>query len=146
MRTTTLLAAVALALAFAPAPFPRPTRRDTKESDLTKMQGRWVRVKMTIGGRPGAQNTPVTVAGERMQFPAADDAWTITLDVTKRPKQIDLRRISNPKQMFRGVYRFDGDTLTICWRMSPEEKQRPTEFSEGGEGVWFQVYKRQEGG
>src|SRR5438876_567804 len=94
MRRSSLLLAALLSLAFAPAPFPRPGKRDTSESDLKKMQGAWVRVKNTFHGRSQeANDTPVTITGMRMQFPAASDAWTITLDATKKPKTIDLKHI-----------------------------------------------------
>ena len=143
MFRTMLFLAAAGSLAFAPAPFPRPTRRDTSESDLKKLQGAWVRVTMTINGQPGAQNTPITITGTRMQFPSAGDAWTITLDTSKRPKTLDARRIGSPTNVFWGVYRLEGDTLTICWRHNVTEDKRPTDFDGSKSGIWYQVYKRQ---
>src|SRR3954463_13989149 len=111
------LATAVLSLAFAPAPFPRPGKRgDTNEGDLKKLQGAWVRVQLGISMQPGPDNCAVTISGTRLQFPSKDDAWTLTLVATKKPKQIDARRVSNQKDVFQGVYRLEGDTLTVCWR------------------------------
>jgi uncharacterized protein (TIGR03067 family) len=142
-RSPLFLAAAVLSLAFAPAPFPRPGKRDTNDSDLKKLQGAWVRARLTMNGRSNADSTPITITGQRMQFPVPSDAWTLTLDVTKKPKTIDARQIGNGRNVFWGIYRLEGDTLTICWRHNVTEDQRPTTFDESAAGVWFQVYKRQ---
>jgi uncharacterized protein (TIGR03067 family) len=130
-----------LALAFAPAPFPRPSKQrgDTNESDLKKLQGAWTRVQLGIGVPPGVDNCAVTITGTRMQFPSPDDAWTLTLQATRKPKLIDAARVNAQKDVFRGIYRFEGGTLIICWRHNGD---RPTNFTAGVQGVWYQVYKR----
>jgi len=144
MNKRLLFLAVAVAsLAFAPAPLPRPQRRESSENDLNKMQGSWVRVKLGIGGQPNEDNCPVTITGTRMQFPSADDAWTLTLEAGRSPRTIDARRVNNEKSLFRGIYRFEGGDLIICWRGADANPERPTDFTAGVQGVWYQVYKRQ---
>src|SRR5262249_16818397 len=143
------LAAAVLSLGFAPAPLPRPN--STKE-DMKKLQGGWVRVQLTIAGRPtsdGPNGCPITITGDRLQFPSAADAWTITLDARKKPKWIDYTGATPSMKgtFFRGIYRIEGDTLTICVRQKATEKDRPTDFSpgkpsKGGFEHWIQVYKR----
>lgn len=142
MRTSWLLLAACLALAFAPAPFPRPGKRAADENDLKKLQGAWLRVQLGIGTTPKENNCPITITGTRMQFPVADDAWALTLNPAGKPKTLDARRISNPGSLFRGIYKFEGDSLIICWRGPSADPKRPTDFTAGVEGVWFQVYKR----
>jgi len=75
-----------------------------------------------------------------MQFPSAGDAWTLTLDTAARPKTIDATQVNNATNIFRGIYRFEGDNLIICWR---QNDNRPTDFTPGVQGVWYQVYQRQ---
>jgi uncharacterized protein (TIGR03067 family) len=77
-----------------------------------------------------------------MQFPSKDDAWTLTLDPSKNPKTLDAKRVNNPNSQFRGIYRFEGGSLIICWRGADANPQRPTDFTAGVSGVWYQVYKR----
>jgi uncharacterized protein (TIGR03067 family) len=137
------IAAAALSLAFAPAPFPRPGKRVTSESDLQRMQGTWVRVKLTIGGKPGVQNVAMTITGNRMQWPSPSDAWVIKLDPSKNPRTIDQHHANNENSVFRGVYRWDGDTLIICCRQNATEQTRPTDFDGSKPEVWYQVFKRQ---
>jgi uncharacterized protein (TIGR03067 family) len=142
VRRGVLLLIASLSLAFAPAPFPRRGKREPNASDLQKMQGAWVRVQLGISAQPSADNCAVTITGDRMQFPSRTDAWTLTLDPGRRPRTIDATRADNSKSLFRGIYRFDGDSLIICWRGAGADPQRPADFTAGVQGVWYQVYKR----
>jgi uncharacterized protein (TIGR03067 family) len=139
-----LLPLVTLSLAFAPAPFPRP---DSPKDDLKKMQGTWERVALTIGGaaHPEAPGQiTIVITGTHLQFPSPQDAWTITLDAGKKPRHFDYRGAAPPVQKitFRGIYRLEGDTLTICCVESARGEDRPTKFESLGGQVWLQVYKR----
>jgi uncharacterized protein (TIGR03067 family) len=138
-----LLVIAGLSLAFAPAPFPKPGKRESKDDDLARMQGAWVRVELGIGVEPNPDNCRVTITGTRMQFPSASDAWNLTLDLGKKPRTIDARHVDNANSLFRGIYRFEGDNLIICWRGAGADPERPTEFTAGVREVWYQVYKRQ---
>jgi uncharacterized protein (TIGR03067 family) len=140
-----LLSAALLSLAFAPAPLPKKSRnkRDTNESDLARMQGKWVRVKLGISGHPNVDNCPITITGTRMQFPSPDDAWILTLDAGRSPKSIDAARVTDRNSLFRGIYRFEGGDLIICWRGPDQKPERPQKLEAGAQGVWYQVYKRQ---
>jgi uncharacterized protein (TIGR03067 family) len=141
-KSLSLLAIAVVSLAFAPAPFSRPARRDNNESDLKKMQGKWVRIRNTVDGAEWGGGTPVTITGNRMQFPSPDDAWTITLDVAKSSRWIDLVQVNQPQSNFRGVYRVQGNMLTICWRHNVTPANRPTSFAPKQSGVWYQVFER----
>ena len=139
MRTTALCLAV-LALAFAPAPLPRPDR-GKPEDDLAKLQGDWSRV--SYKGR--AEQPPLTfrVAGDRTHYlPWADTAWIIKLDATRRPRRIDLVRVGDPAEFYRGVYRLEGDRFTYLIENNVSEAERPTDFASPPRGAWVAVYER----
>jgi uncharacterized protein (TIGR03067 family) len=133
-----------LSLAFAPAPFPKP---DSTKHDLNKLQGTWTRVSLTIGGRrhdEGLDGTTIVITGTRLQFPTPHDAWMISLNAKKSPKLFDYTGATPTVKdfVFRGIYRLEGDTLTICCNQGKEDKNRPTKFESAGGHVWLQVFKR----
>jgi uncharacterized protein (TIGR03067 family) len=142
MRRPLLLAAV-LSLAFAPAPRPK---LNASKDDLAKMQGQWVRTSLTINGKKHdePQGCAVTIKGDVLAFPSPDDAWKLTIDATKKPKWIDSRRVKPAGSIgpFWGVYRLEGDTLTICWREDANVTDRPADFDPSQRHVWLQVFQR----
>jgi uncharacterized protein (TIGR03067 family) len=137
-----LLAVVVVSLAFAPAPFPRPARRDSHESDLKKLQGLWWVVRHTVDGSEALGLATVTITGDRLQFPSPDEAWTITLDVARTPRWIDLVPVNQPASCFRGIYRVQGNKLTICLRQEASPADRPTSFDPRQKRVWYLVFER----
>jgi uncharacterized protein (TIGR03067 family) len=142
MRTLTLCLAAVLCLAFAPAPFPKSARTASNEDDLTKLQGRWMRV-LSNGDRDHVQ---VTITGNRMQFPgeAGRDAWILKLDPTRKPRRIDFVHVGDKNSFFLGVYRLEGDTFTYSVRSRASEDNRPLNLDLDKRGdAWVQVYKRQ---
>jgi len=63
-----------------------------------------------------------------------DDAegWQpFRLDSTKSPKEIDLQ---GPGGTAKGIYRLEGDTLTVCLPMPFLTKERPTKFESDPKG------------
>ena len=63
-----------------------------------------------------------------VRFEGKDDSegWqTFRLDSTKDPKEIDLQ---GPGGTAKGIYRVEGDTLTICLPLPFVTKERPTKF------------------
>jgi uncharacterized protein (TIGR03067 family) len=70
--------------------------------------------------------------------------FTFRIDPAKNPKEIDLTSASDVPGAkgltLPGIYKLDGDTLTVCRASGPEVK-RPKEFK-AGEGVHLSVLKR----
>jgi uncharacterized protein (TIGR03067 family) len=142
MRTLSLVLLSVLCLAFAPAPFRRPDRVADPKYELHRLQGEWVRVSLHIDGKPSTASTEMSVTGTRMQFGSVDDRWDISIDPRASPRRIDLVRTNDRKNVFRGIYRLDGDSLTVCARQYGSPADRPTTFDSSARGVWFEVYKR----
>ena len=144
MRTAasfTLLAA--LALGFAPAPVPKKV--PTSEAHLKAMQGKWRRVSLSIDGKPYPEapgGVFVTIKSDLMAFASPHDTWRVTLDPAKKPGRLDTRRADGGGDPFWGVYRLDGDALTVCCRRGAKESDRPASFDPGQPGVWVQVFRR----
>ncbi|MGL4551664.1 MAG: TIGR03067 domain-containing protein [Gemmataceae bacterium] len=131
-------------LAFAPLPFPKP---DPAKDDLRKLQGEWVRVSCTIDGEAGREDpgsVKVKIDGSMMAFGSPGDTWGITLDGRKEPKHIDSRNTvrKGADSVFLGIYRLEGDTLTICWRNTVAGGVRPAGFNPHEPRVWLHTYTR----
>jgi uncharacterized protein (TIGR03067 family) len=132
-----------LAAGFAPMPFPRP---DPSKEDLKKLQGEWHRVRHTISGGLRSESTSgitILIAGDRMKYavdgkPAYE--WVCTLDRKTRPMRFDRKRPPGAASavIFWGIYRLEGDTLTLCWH----DGERPIDFSETRAGAYTEVFER----
>jgi uncharacterized protein (TIGR03067 family) len=135
-----------LSLAFAPAPLPRPT---TTQSELKKLQGEWVRLRVVTAGREtpqGAGVTTIVIQGNGLEYRTfgKPTKWALTLDARKKPKVFDIRGVSDgmAKYVYWGVYRLEGDTLTVCSRMGGPESGRPADFDASKPAHYLEVFKR----
>jgi len=127
-------------MAFAPMPFEKANRRDRGADDLARMQGEWVRVE--YNGKPEPTPIPATIAGDRIRYVTDADAWVITLDASRTPRLIDFVRVSEPKSVYRGVYRLEGDTLTYGLRRDATPERRALDFETTRPDSWVGVYRR----
>jgi len=89
------------------------------EDDLTELNGRWVVIIATMGGKPitdavgeAAIFTDGTAVQENLRG-RETFSGTITCDKSHKPATIDLRE--NGRIVNRGVYVLRGETLEICW-------------------------------
>ena len=127
---------LAIILAPAPKPKPEPPSEDTTKSDTKKIQGIWELTSATDGaGKRPAKD----VTGARMEVKdnnltikekSRDEKATFKLDAAKKKlKHIDITP-ANQKTAVQGLYKFDKDTLVICFIMSGSGKGRPTGFND----------------
>ena len=112
-----------------------------------KLQGTWVLTalgrqgKLLSQAQLGKLRIKVIFSGDKVTFDYPDhaEAGTYTLDATKDPKTLDVVTELNTSN---GIFRLEGDSLTICG--VPAGEERPTEFTTkfGTQRVLF-VLKRQ---
>jgi uncharacterized protein (TIGR03067 family) len=129
MTTHALLIWAALLPAAADAP-----ATDANAKDLAKMQGDWMVVSITMGGRKlsndEAQTLFRTVTGNKytiFNFNKPISKGTFKIDSTKTPKTIDSTPAGAAKSPpILGIYEFEGDTLKVC--NAAPGMPRPTSF------------------
>lgn len=141
------LLTAAFSLAFVPAPPPRPK---ANQPDIRKLQGEWVRVRHTVGGKevkPAAAT--LVIAGDRLSYGGApvagQPAWTIQIDEKKTPKVFDREWVAPGSllgECWRGVYSLQGDTLTVCSAVDWREDGRPQALIGKTPGHILEVFQR----
>jgi uncharacterized protein (TIGR03067 family) len=139
-----LLATAGLALAFAPVPFPK---KNSSKDDPKKIQGHWVRIRHTNGliSEDGPQGSTITITGQRLKHEQNGTElgdYSISMDPKKKVFDFTGAAGINKGLVYRGLYRLEGDTITLCYRQSAAESDRPKTFDSAKEGVVISVYKR----
>lgn len=125
-----------------------PADGQEKEDDLTRKEletfrGKWAGVS---GGAEGWALVFDGNKGESLQGTTVNHRFVLKVDSSKNPKTYDqvVTEGQFKGESYRGIYKFDGDTLTICYVTPSSQKARPTEFSTGEKGgEYLQTYKRQ---
>jgi uncharacterized protein (TIGR03067 family) len=125
---TPLLLGLALTLA-APAP------KDTAKKDVPHV-GSWTLESLTFAGQPvplpDSEKKTITFTTDgkivRDQAGKTEDGGTFTVDLKKFPCEIDVVEGAGPQkgQTAKGIFKVEGDTLTICMALGDES--RPSVF------------------
>jgi uncharacterized protein (TIGR03067 family) len=130
---------------------------DVARKELALLQGKWVMIGREVLGKKATKEDLEKVKGIRVVEGNKVTSWavergkkmedvteaTIKLDPAAKPKAIDQTII---KGRFKGdtalgIYKLDGDELTICIAWGSEE--RPTEFAGKLDGkAMLVIYKR----
>jgi len=127
-----------------------PPKESADKKELEKFQGKWVLVSISFDGKAWEEDEMkdrfVMFKGEkrtRLYKDKERGTASLKIDPSKSPAQIDTTAEDGPRQggTTKGIYKFDGDTLTICFVW--DSKDRPTEFaSKPGSGTLLIVHKR----
>jgi uncharacterized protein (TIGR03067 family) len=125
------------------------------KTDHDRLQGTWRVLDMVTDGKPNIKQNPddeadATFADDTMSLVAQPGAkkfreFTIKVDSTKKPKNIDLKVTEGvgKGKVALGIYELDGDTLKLCFPQD-ENVARPTEFaSTDGSRHVFLTMRRQ---
>jgi len=128
-----------------------PAAKDPPKKEPTII-GQWVGETAVAGG----MNLPVPEGGIAFTF-AADGVLTVTesnkpkpdagsyrVDPKKDPAEIDLIPPADKREVvLQGIYRLDGDTLTLCFRPGAPGAGRPKSFdSPAGSDVIVMTLRR----
>jgi RNA polymerase sigma factor (sigma-70 family) len=137
-----------------------------RRHDLALLQGTWRRVSSEVDGRKvyPDPNQPVLPDSPVYRVVFKDDGWydfgpgaktpekhhVIKLDPTRRPKSIDLYLLDdkgNPdgRTPIPGIYKIEGDILTLCLNIGWGPEDRPKEFAtrpSPKSSPWLDVYRR----
>lgn len=122
---------------FAVAATATAADKPDPKADLAALKGKWKVTATTFDGQP----VPQPKAGRALdfddkQFTAFDGDTSkgslgFTLDVTTTPKRIDLDRPGQDKKA-AGLYKLDGDKLTLCYAEWGAERPEKLESKAGG--------------
>ena len=142
----------------APAPIKekQPASRPAAKTDLDRIQGEWKLEYVEINGRPQKlehfKTIRLVIKGDRATLgrnEGHDETGSVKLDPTKQPKEIDqiYRHPAGHLLTYPGIYKLEGDKLTICYAPHLDAGQlRPTEFETAKEGgrLWVLVRSAEE--
>jgi uncharacterized protein (TIGR03067 family) len=120
--------------------------------DKNPLEGKWVIESLTRDGKDESAKykgaTRVNTGGKYSMVPPAGSTakpaeGTFTVDAGKMPPTVDMKPGSGQYEgkTLAGIYKLDGDTLTIAF--AEPGKDRPTAFeSKPGSGVVLVVHKK----
>jgi uncharacterized protein (TIGR03067 family) len=124
-------------------------KEDAAKEDLKKLEGTWVILSAEENGKQVPEGVikdldlRITITSNKVMLRLPQkktEEATLTIDSTKKPKQIDLK---SGDVEIRGIYSLDGDMLKMC-AVKEQSKDRPTDFTtkdDDGHGLF--VLKRE---
>jgi uncharacterized protein (TIGR03067 family) len=124
---------------------------DAVAAELKALVGKYRVKKAEVGGKDVTEDFKemkfeVTGPGKYVvQFGEEKDDATFTVDVTKKPKEMDIKSTGGPLKgkTVKIIYKLEDDTITVCFdHDKPENRPMKFETKEGTMLVLI-VYKRE---
>lgn len=115
-----------------------PAQEDRNNEDLKKLQGKWKVSNCIYDGKEvdAERGNPWTFSGNRYKVDGALEEFSIALNASKRPKEMEWR-VGDAPQSIKGIYALENDTLKFCY------DSRPNRFeSKSGSGRLLLTLKR----
>jgi len=130
-----------------------PAIKEKEPAKPASIVGEWTGEKATMGG----MDLPVPAGGIAMTFTEdgkliiregkrdTKESGSYKLDAKKDPAEIDLMPPADKKDpTIAGIYKIDGDTLTLAFTRGAPGDPRPTKFeSPAGSAVMLMTLKRE---
>ena len=121
------------------------------KKELEKLQGEWTMVSREMGGQKTREEVlkqfRLTITGDEwlVMYQGKENLRTkLRIDPTKDPKVLDMiRKDGNDEDVSLGIYKLEGDTLTLCRMMQSGDIARPREFKTTREGEVVVVWRRE---
>lgn len=143
------LAAPIAAQTFAPLEAANKVApRETDESLLQKMQGRWTIAKAVFGGKPFPLDSKSVLEikdqNYELKMPGAEDKGKLILDTTMVPYQLTIEGTAGPNQGTKipCIIKFEKDQMVICYQLDGGDA-RPEKFeSPEGSSLLLAHYER----
>jgi uncharacterized protein (TIGR03067 family) len=137
-------------LSFVAGPLAADDKEAAAKKELMKFQGDWKALKSEDDGRAATGGDPIIVEGDKLSLVIRDRitfVGKIKLAPTADPKTIDWELTEGPGavgKIQRGIYRWDGDKLEVCWNPAGAE-DRPKKFTtkpSAGKGFQYRLYEK----
>jgi RNA polymerase sigma factor (sigma-70 family) len=145
LAVTAAVAATGVYARLALADKPAVVGKDEAPKDEEKILGTWALVSSEEGGQKAPEEvikeSRVIIAAGKMTSKRGEEEkeFTYQLDPSRKPKEFSAT--NDQGRTLLGIYKLDGDTLTVCFDRGGE---RPTEFaSKEGTTVVLEVLKRE---
>lgn len=104
------------------------------KADIDLLQGSWRIAELEISGQknsPTGDDARIEFSKDRLKSGKGAELFVVKLESGTNPKLIDFERIegSEATQSLEGIYKLEGDKLTICVSIGEGVRVRPTEFT-----------------
>jgi len=135
-------------------------RLRAEAEELKKWQGEWTLVARTIEGKDVSKETIVTkmvVEGKSYSYRGKENwnspPFSLSLNTKESPRQFEATYEAGPgewcagrrgRQLDHGIYKFEGDRLTMCSAHSSQA--RPTDFKGNARGIFVEIFERKKTG